>query len=202
MKVSKAELDRITRFMLEADKLKAVDRSGWVIRKVKNHEHVADHSYSTALLSYIMAKKYGLDANRCMVMALTHDMAEIITGDVAARADERNQTVSNKTKRKAEHINMLKILANLDKSSNTHLKGMWAELKENKTKEAQLVHEVDKLDCIIQLLPYHKYMKADSHVEEFFIVARRHITNPDLLYIYEKIRNQVYKERGSRKPTS
>lgn len=195
MKVSKSDLDKITKFMIEADKLKAVNRTGWVIRKVKNHEHVADHSYSTALLSYIMAKKLGLDANRCMIMALTHDMNEIITGDIATRAKEHHQTVNNHDKARLEHTNMLKILENLDKSSNTHFKVMWAELKENRTKEAQLVHEVDKLDYILQLIPYHKYMKKDSYVEEFFITAKRKITNPELLYIYEKIRKQIYTER-------
>lgn len=196
MKIPKTDLDRIARFMIEADKLKTVDRTGWVLRKVKNPENVGDHSYSTALLSYIMAKKLGLDATRCVAMALTHDMNEILTGDIATRANEQHQTVNNHEKAKRENANMLKVIGILDKSSNTHFKELWTELKENKTKEAQLVHEVDKLDYILQLIPYHKYMKKDSEVEEFFITAKRRINTPELLYIYEKVRRQVYKERS------
>ncbi len=195
MKVSKSDLDKIAKFMIEADKLKAVDRTGWVIRKVKNPEHVGDHSYSTALLSYIMAKKLGLNADRCAIMALTHDLNEVLTGDIATRVEERDQKLNNYDKAKLENANMLKLLANLDKSSNTHLKSMWVELRENKTKEAQLVHEVDKMDYLFQLIPYHKYLKKDSYVEEFFITAKRKLSTPELLYIYEKIKARIYGER-------
>jgi len=193
-------LDRITRFMLEADKLKAIDRTGWVIRKVKKPEHVGDHSFSTALSSYIIARKLGLDANRCLIMALTHDLNEVNTGDIATRPTERQQKVDNKTKLKLENKNMIKILSNLDKSSYDHLRHLWLELQEGKTDEAQLVNGLDRLDYILQLVPYHRQIKNDSQVYEFFITAKRHITNPELKYIYEKIRKQIRKERS--KPTS
>ncbi len=195
MKVSKQELDKITKFMLEADKLKAVDRTGWVVRKVHKPEHVADHSYSTALLSYIIAKKLGLDANKCIIMALTHDINEVITGDIATRAKEHLQKVNNTDKAKIENSNTLKMLGYLDKSSEFHLREIWKELKARKSKEAHLVDQVDKLDYILQLIPYHKYIKKDADVEEFFETAARRITIPELLYIYNKVRKQVYNER-------
>jgi putative hydrolase of HD superfamily len=199
MQIPEKELDRITKFMLEADKLKTVSRSGWVIRKVKDPEHVADHSYSTALLSYIMAKKLGLDANKCIIMALTHDLNEVITGDIATRANEQDQTVNNIDKARLEHTNMLIMLGNLDDIAHAHLKDMWAELKAKETKEAQLVDQVDKLDYILQLVPYHKYMEADSYVEQFFETAGRTITIPELRYIYDKIRTEVYSKRKTSK---
>ncbi len=195
MKISKPELDKITKFMLEADKLKAVDRRGWVIRKVHKPEHVADHSYSTALLSYILAKKLGLNANKCIIMALTHDINEVITGDIATRAKERLQKVNNADKSKIEHNNTLKMLGYLDKSSESHLRKILAELKTRKSKEAQLVDQADKLDYILQLIPYHKHIKKDIDVEEFFETAARRITIPELLYIYNKVKKQVYNER-------
>ena len=49
-------VDRILAFMVRVDGLKHVDRTGWVIKRIRSRpEHVADHSFSTALLSYIMA---------------------------------------------------------------------------------------------------------------------------------------------------
>ena len=195
MKVSKKELDKITKFMLEADKLKAIDRTGWVIRKVHKPEHVGDHAYSTALLSYIMAKKLDLDFNKCIIMALSHDINEAITGDIATRAKEHLQKVNNTNKAKIENSNTLKMLGYLDRPSQIYLRKIWEELKARKTKEAQLVDQVDKLDYILQLIPYHKYIKNDADVEEFFETAAKRITIPELLYIYNKVKKQVYNER-------
>ena len=181
--------------MIEADKLKAINRTGWVIMKVYKPEHVADHSYSTALLSYIMARKLGLDANKCIIMALSHDINEVITGDIATRAKEYLQKVNNTDKAIIENSNTLKMLSYLDKSSEFYLKKIWKEFKARKSKEAKLVGQVDKLDYIIQLISYHKYIKKDADVEEFFENAARQITIPELLYIYNKVKKQVYNER-------
>jgi len=43
------ELDGILRFMLRADKLKEIERTGWLISKVKNPEHDGDHSCSAVI---------------------------------------------------------------------------------------------------------------------------------------------------------
>ncbi len=195
MRILESDLDKIMKFMVEADKLKAVDRAGWVIYRIKNPEHVGDHSYSTALLSYMMARKLGLDAGKCAIMALIHDINEVITSDIATRVDERQQVVSNKVKAMLEEKNTLKILKKLDKSTNSELKAIWNEFKAGKSKEAQLVYEIDKLDYVIQLILYHKQIKSDADLESFFETARRRLTIPELLYIYDKVRKQVYKER-------
>lgn len=196
MKVKKSELDRITRFMLEADKLKTVDRTGWVMRRVPKPESDGDHSYSVALLSYIMAGKLGLDADKCMIMALIHDIGEVITGDIATRADERKQKVSKAEKAVMDHESTIAMLSYLDRQSRSGLLDIWKEFEDGKSEEAELVHQVDKLDQVLQLIPYSRYIKKDEYVEEFFETARRRITMPELLYIYGKIRKQVYSERG------
>ncbi|MGC9099522.1 MAG: HD domain-containing protein, partial [Candidatus Micrarchaeia archaeon] len=96
------DLDSILKFMLKVDKLKEIKRTGWVISKVKDPEHVADHSFSTAAVSYLLAKKMGLDAEKCAIMGLFHDINEVLTGDIATRADERMQKLTNKVKKRLE----------------------------------------------------------------------------------------------------
>ncbi len=103
------ELDGILRFMLRADKLKEIERTGWLISKVKNPEHDGDHSYSTAVLSYLLAKRMGLSAERCAVMGLFHDINEVITGDIATRYDKSLQKVSPEAKKRLKKRDELKL---------------------------------------------------------------------------------------------
>lgn len=72
--MEKEELESIMEFMLHANKVKEIKRTGWVLNKVENPEHVGDHQYSTALLSYLIGKAKGLDAGKCMAMGLIHDV--------------------------------------------------------------------------------------------------------------------------------
>jgi len=191
-----ADLDKILGFMLKADKLKEVDRTGWLIAGIRHPEHDGDHSYSTALLSYLIADKLGLDAERCALMGLIHEINEVITGDIATRADPSMQAMPPKLKRITERKNELKLVSNLDKRGKTLLKRLLDELYTQHTKEAKLVKQIDKLDYIIQIMLYSKNIRSDERVEEFFKTAGQKIDIPEVRYIYEGIRKEVYAQRG------
>ena len=62
--------------------LKRVKRSGWWIAGVENPESVAEHSFRTAAIAYLLAKLEGADAGRVTLMALFHDMGEARTNDL------------------------------------------------------------------------------------------------------------------------
>ncbi|VVB76628.1 5'-deoxynucleotidase YfbR [uncultured archaeon] len=187
MKLSTDELDRITKFMLEAGKLKGIDRTGWVIHGVKRPEHVGDHSFSTALMSYIIALRMGLDAERCMAMALIHDIPEAKVGDIATRADEKNQTVNNFDKKALENKGMNEMKSLLDEESASRLCALWEELEMEKSQEARLVKQIDKLDYVLQLVAYSQEL-SDAAADEFLETAGKKITIPEVRYIYDKIK--------------
>ncbi len=190
------ELDSILRFMLRADKLKEVDRTGWLISKVDNPEHDGDHSYSTAVLSYLVAKRIGLNAERCAVMGLFHDINEVITGDIATRYDKSLQKVAPEAKRRMERANELKLASILIGSEGVELREILDEYYIQRTEEAKLVKQVDKLDYIVQIALYSKRIKSDERVEEFFKTAASSINIKEVRYIYEKVKRRVYRERG------
>ncbi len=190
------ELDGILAFMLEADKLKEVDRTGWTIVKVDKHENVGDHSYSTALLSYLVADLLGLDAERCTMLGLVHDINEVLTTDIATRYDKRMQTLSPDLKRKTERSNELKLIRALGNSGKSQMRSLLDEYYEQQTKEAKLVKQLDKLDYIIQISHYSPKIKDKEKVEEFFKNADRVINIPEVRYIYDKIKTKIFKERG------
>jgi len=195
MKTDKG-LDKVLQFMLKADRLKEVDRAGWLIAKVKNPEHDGDHSYGTAVLSYLIAKRMGLDAERCAVMGLFHDINEAITGDIATRYDKSLMTVPPEIKRKMERRNELSLAAILTGGGKTALREVLDEYHAQRTAEAKLVKQVDKLDYIVQMMLYGKKIKSDKTVEEFFDTAGSRIDIKEVRYIYEKVKSKVYKERG------
>ncbi len=195
MKVEK-ELDGILRFMLRADKLKEIERTGWRISKVENPEHDGDHSYGTAVLSYLIAKRMGLNAEKCAVMGLFHDINEVITGDIATRYDKSLQIVAPEAKKKLERRNELKLASILVGEAGIGLREILDEYYLQRTDEAKLVKQIDKLDYIVQIVLYSKKMKSDERVEEFFKTAGSRIDIPEVRYIFEKIKKKVYRERG------
>ncbi|MBI4175945.1 MAG: HD domain-containing protein [Candidatus Aenigmarchaeota archaeon] len=53
-----------------------------VLSKIKYPESVAAHSYGTAVLAMVLAKKLNVNQERLIKMALIHDLAESIIGDI------------------------------------------------------------------------------------------------------------------------
>ncbi|MEQ2303115.1 HD domain-containing protein 2 [Ameca splendens] len=77
-----AGMSNIMQFMKLIGQLKRVPRTGWVYRKVKNPESVSDHMYRMAMMSLTITDPT-VDRDRCIKLALVHDMAECIVGDIA-----------------------------------------------------------------------------------------------------------------------
>ena len=197
MKADK-ELDSILRFMLRADKLKEIERTGWLISKIQHPEHDGDHSYSTAAMAYFIAKKMGLDAERCAVMGLFHEINEVITGDIATRYDKSLQTIAPNAKKKIERRNELKLASILRGNQESALKDILDEYYAQHTREAKLVKQVDKLDYIVQIMLYSPRIADNERTEEFFKTAGAAIDIPEVRYIYEKVRRKIYKARNMR----
>ena len=186
--MKEGDLDKLLSFMMEAIKIKEEKRTGFAIAGVKDPEHVGDHSFSTALLAYALAPAVHLSPDKCLRMALVHDVHEAITGDIPSHYGN-----ATKEKRRIEYKDSMKMLSYLG-SSNKSIRAILLEFLEGRSKEARFVHEVDKLDYVIQLTRSQKYMKAAS-VRKFLISGDIGIHTQELRYIYEKVRSQVYKER-------
>lgn len=69
-------------YLHKIGKLKDLKRKSWVLRKVPNPESVADHSFRTSFMALLLADKLNLDKNKCVQMALIHDISESLTGDI------------------------------------------------------------------------------------------------------------------------
>eukprot|EP00271_Cylindrocystis_brebissonii_P008214 TRINITY_DN2223_c0_g1_i1.p1 TRINITY_DN2223_c0_g1~~TRINITY_DN2223_c0_g1_i1.p1 ORF type:complete len:231 (+),score=18.64 TRINITY_DN2223_c0_g1_i1:517-1209(+) len=80
-------------FLNIISQLKVQKRTGWVIRDVENPESIADHMYRMAVMALVITDP-SIDKDRCIKMALAHDIAEAIVGDITphcgvAKAEKR-----------------------------------------------------------------------------------------------------------------
>ncbi len=78
-------MEDTVRFIHEVGSLKFVPRSGWMKLGIKLPESVAEHSFRTAVVAFILALKSGesMDkACRAAVAALFHDLHEARTMDL------------------------------------------------------------------------------------------------------------------------
>ncbi|MEK6972582.1 MAG: HD domain-containing protein [archaeon] len=149
-------------FLSEIGRLKEIKRSGWVKRNIKEAESVSDHSFRTALLAMLYSKALGLNAEKCIKMALIHDIHEVYTGDIIlTRANEKQ-----KLKKELRAIKDLSKL--LPKEEGKEILKLWEELHAARTNEAKLVRDLDKIEMLLQALEYKKSNRTKNSLQEFF----------------------------------
>ncbi len=69
----------------EIGALKRVKRSGWETIGIKDGESVAEHSYRSAVIAYLLGKEEGFNDKELMDImlgTLLHDLEEVRTGDL------------------------------------------------------------------------------------------------------------------------
>jgi putative hydrolase of HD superfamily len=162
-------------FLVQAGRLKTAPRTGWLDRGVppERTESVADHTFRTALLAWVSSIGAGLDTNRIVKLALLHDLAEAITGDLppydrsqlpdGTNVDARRTFLNRRhvrgdarqaAKRAAESGAMAGLLAELPRAARQELQRLWTELESGTSPEARFVKQADKLETYLQSLEY------------------------------------------------
>ncbi|WP_280381349.1 HD domain-containing protein [Nocardia wallacei] len=84
----------IVEFAYETGFLKRLPRSGWLTAGVAAPESVAEHSFRTAVLAYLIASGEGADPEHAAVLGLFHDLPETRIGDVPAAGRAYVKTVA------------------------------------------------------------------------------------------------------------
>ncbi|MEE9323663.1 MAG: HD domain-containing protein [Candidatus Aenigmarchaeota archaeon] len=171
-------------FTKKVRELKEIKRTGWVEKGVRDPESVADHSFMLAVLAYLYSKKLGLDTDRCVKMALLHDICEAYSGDIPDKIRDEDQPVPDSEKKKLEEQGLEKLISLLPEDFAKEIHGLWKEFEARETKEAKLVKDLDKLEMCMQALEYSKKYK---NMEEFFEDGNLNIKTPEIRKLFEKI---------------
>jgi len=155
--------------------LKNVPRQGWKEKlEIINPESVAEHSYSTSVISMILSDLEGLNTEKIIKMALLHDLAESIIGDIIPDNMAKNEKV------RKENIAMNQILKNLpDKIAEPYFE-IWNEYQKNSSQESRLLHDIDKLEMAFQAKIYQNNGISKEKLETFFNTAKKEIKSKNL----------------------
>lgn len=152
--------------------LKGVPRQGWIDKAgIARPESVADHSYGTALAAMAAGDALGLDTLRMARMALLHDLAESVTGDIVPGAVPAAEKAEN------ERAAMSSILSGLPEPARGACAAAWSEFEEGRTAEAAMVRELDKIEMAAQAAAYAGAGLAGG-LAEIAESARRAVSSP------------------------
>jgi putative hydrolases of HD superfamily len=168
-------------FFQTVGKLKTLKRTGWVKKGIINPESVAEHSFRTAIMAMILAPKVGVNVEKAIKMALIHDLGEAKIGDVIVM--EGNKVLSNASEKKQMEEEAFKQI--MEAINGEEYIKLFQEFEENKTKEASLVKELDKLEMALQAREYEQLYKLD--LEEWFENSRILIKSNEVREILEEI---------------
>ncbi|KAJ2645945.1 hypothetical protein IWW40_005774, partial [Coemansia sp. RSA 1250] len=81
MPMSQTAASSIIDFLSIVEQLKRTKRTGWVNSGVAAPESIADHMYRMSIMAMLIQDN-ALDRTKCIKMALVHDLAEALVGDI------------------------------------------------------------------------------------------------------------------------
>ncbi|CAH8387147.1 unnamed protein product [Eruca vesicaria subsp. sativa] len=149
-------------FLSLCSRLKTTPRAGWGKRDVKNPESIADHMYRMGLMALISSDIPGVNRDKCIKMAIVHDIAEAIVGDITPSCGVPKEEKNRRESEALEH--MCKLLGGGERAEE--IAELWREYEANASPEAKVVKDFDKLELILQALEYEQEQGKD--LEEFF----------------------------------
>jgi len=168
--------EEIINFIIAIRKLKDTERKGWVTRvNIANPESVADHSFLCAILAMCIGDSTGVDANKLLRMLLLHDIQESLTGDFDYKVKKE---LGAEQVKKQERDAIKKIFSCLPQKIGDTYKSIWNEYEEQKTPEAILANDIDKLELIAQALEYEDKGYMSKKFDVFWEYAKENIKTP------------------------
>jgi len=136
------------KFLYELGQLKRVKRSGWWIAGIENPESVAEHSFRTAVIAYLLAQLEGADHGKATLMALFHDIGEARTNDLH-RIGRRYVKWEDAEKRAfTDQANRLPA------ETRKEMTSLYSEFEKGTSPEARVARDADLLECLVQAREY------------------------------------------------
>ncbi|KAF1819585.1 uncharacterized protein K489DRAFT_417691 [Dissoconium aciculare CBS 342.82] len=180
-------------------RLKTNKREGWRRFGITDGESIADHMYRMSIITLLCppALAARLDLGRCTRMALVHDMAESLVGDITP---VDGVPKAEKSRREAATMDYLcggllggvgggiaadaaaggaSTTTDADEDGDQRggpgraIRALWQEYEDSRTLEAKFVHDVDKLELLLQMLEYERARAGRVDLSEFGWVAAR-----------------------------
>ncbi|OLD78979.1 hypothetical protein AUF62_01080 [archaeon 13_1_20CM_52_20] len=120
-------------------------------------------------------------------LALLHDLEEAITGDLTPQDKESRGESAVRTQKISARE---QLLSYFPEENQRAYRDLWSELENEKSKEAQLVHELDKLEMALQANQYARAGIEATKLKEFYESSMAAIKDPKLKRVLGEISSQ------------
>ncbi|KAL6051264.1 HD domain-containing protein 2, variant 2 [Balamuthia mandrillaris] len=127
----------VLEFLRICGALKTTKRTGWVNSEVHLPESISDHMYRMAVISFLFGNEKGasgLNKEKMIKMALVHDMAEAIVGDITPF-----DGISKEEKGRAEDEAMRAICSKINGPVGEEMYSLFLEYEQSSTPEAKVL---------------------------------------------------------------
>ncbi|KAG8166827.1 hypothetical protein KVR01_002516 [Diaporthe batatas] len=157
------------------ERLKTTKREGWRRFGIARGESIADHMYRMAMISMLAppALLARIDRDKCTRMCLVHDMAESLVGDITP---VDGVPKPEKSRREAETMDYLtgSLLGGGAKGDvGEEIRALWQEYEDSETLDSHFVHDIDKVELLLQMVEYERRGERKLDLGEFAYVATR-----------------------------
>lgn len=170
-------------FVQQALALKDQPRRGWIRATPPRVESVADHTWGVALLALVEAEsRPELDRARLLELALVHDLAEAVTGDLVPGEYAHK---GEKTAREREALEGM--VGALPVALRGRILARFEELAADASPEARLLHELDKLEMAFQAERYERLGVPRDALQDFRDSAERGVRDGRLRDALERL---------------
>ena len=144
----------MSNFFAMVNRMKLIDR--WALMRNTSKENIAEHSHNVAVIAHALCiignKKFGksYDAERCAVLALYHDLTEVITGDMPTPVKYYNNEIQGVYK-DIEKIAGERLLSMLPDEFKEDYQPFF-EQKDADKELWKIVKAADKIDALIKCI--------------------------------------------------
>lgn len=157
------------------ERLKLTKREGWRRFGIMNGESISDHMYRMSLITMFAPQSLSSKLNipHCTKMALVHDMAEALVGDITP-VDGVAKSEKNRRESTTMDYFTKSLLGRVNGgTTGQELQDIWQEYEDNETLEAKFVHDVDKIELVLQMVEYERAHETKLDLGEFSWVSTR-----------------------------
>lgn len=157
------------------ERLKTTPREGWRRKGIPNGESISDHMYRMSLITMFAPPSLAAQLNipHCTKMALVHDMAEALVGDITPVDGIAKHEKSRREATTMDYFTQ-SLLGKVNGGiTGTELRAIWQEYEDSETLESKFVHDVDKVELLLQMIEYERVHNWELDLGEFSWVSTR-----------------------------
>ncbi|KAF2113454.1 HD domain-containing protein [Lophiotrema nucula] len=151
------------------ERLKTTKRAGWLRFGIEHPESISDHMYRMSILTMMAPASLSskLDLAKCTRMALVHDMAESLVGDITPVDPVTKEEKSRREALTMDYIGQTLLGKYNGGLNGPQLRDLWQEYEDSKTEESKFVHDIDKVELLLQTVEYERAHKGKVDLGEF-----------------------------------